>query len=229
MKKLIVLSLVAILAVSLIGTADAKKKKKKKKPPAPVSVDQTYYMRRDGCGSDDDNTRLSVEDAADVGCWAADAGLLYEAVDQLAGAGAPFNPEVLWEPYPTADGVLPVTLDTTKPITGEITFYGGSCVVDPACSPAGVSVGQATVRIRVNGLVGEEVTEIGMYEETFTATPGATHTVVLEVQPDSELAGKAFDSIEVAVFKGGIAYGPGGIEYEDPASFVVIPQIVQPQ
>lgn len=225
MKRLFVLVLSASLVVGLLGVAEAKKKKPRK--PVPVSVDQKYHLRRDACGTAADNTRLSLEDGPDSGCWASDAGIAYEVIQQAADAGVPFNPDVLWEPYPTTDGV-PATLDMAKNITGELYLYGGSCITGPACSPAGISAGEATYRVRFIGLIGEERTVIGTYEETFTATPGSDYTIKVDIKPDAAAAGIVYDAFSLEVFKGGNAYGPGGISYDEPASFLTIPVMKLP-
>src|SRR5687768_3422519 len=164
-------------------------------------------MRRDSCGADGgDNTRLSLMDGTDGACWAVDAGILYELIEQAAQNGAPFDSSILWEQYPAEDGV-PLTLDAAKPITGEIHLYGGDCVVDPACSPVGLSAGEATFRIRVIATIAGEEKEIGTYEETFTATPGETYTIKPEVKIDPALQGALVEAFRVDVFRGGTAYG----------------------
>ena len=228
MKKAIVIALTAALVGSAFAAAPAVAKKKKKKPkkPAVVQVDQKFFLRRDGCGTDADNTRLSLEDGADTGCWYVDAGILYELIAQAAANGAPFNPDVLWEPYP-ADSGVPLTLDASKPIGGEITFYGGQCVVDPVCSPVGISAGQATVRIRAIATIAGEDVELGTFEDSFTAVPGSTHTSKVEIAIDPALNGVSIEALRIEIFKGGAAYGPGGVEYDEPASFITVPAFVQ--
>ncbi|HET7482507.1 MAG TPA: hypothetical protein VFK89_06550 [Actinomycetota bacterium] len=221
MKKILVVALAATLVLGALAPAQAKKKKKHRKPTV-TSVDQKFFMRRDDCGGDADNTRLSLLDGPDTACWFVDAGIAYEAIDQAAGAGAPFDSSVLWEQYPAADGV-PLTLDTSRPITGEITLYGGDCVQDPACSPAGLTAGQATFRVRVIGTVAGEDKELGTFEDTFTSTPGSTHTSKVSIQVDPSFDKVTFEALRLEVFKGGEAYGPGGIEYDSPASFLAIP------
>ena len=228
MKKTIVIALIAALIGSAFAMAPAaaKKKKKKKKKVAIVQVDQKFFLRRDACGTDADNTRLSLQDGADAGCWFVDSGIAYEAIYQAAANGAPLTSDPLWEPYPAADGV-PLVLDAAKPLTGEVTFYGGSCVVDPACSPAGLAAGQATVRIRAIATIAGEDKELGTFEESFAITPGSTHTSEIEMEMDPSLQGVTLEGVRIEIFKGGAAYGPGGVEYDDPASFVTIPALVK--
>lgn len=231
MKKILIVGLsLALVAGALIAPADAKKKKKKKKPPvatAPVQVDQKFYLRRDACNTENDNTHLSLTDSTDQACWASDAGVLYSVIKQVDEAGGPFNSGVLWEPYPAADGV-PLTLDATKPITGEITLYGGQCLTTAACAPASVTAGEATVSYRLFGEINGEEVELGTYDDTFQTTPGENHTSNLEITVDPALDKAVVTALRFEVFKGGTAYGPGGIEYDDPASFLTIPALVTP-
>lgn len=225
MKRVVIAGLVLSLIAGAFAMPATAAKKKKKKKPTVTQVDQTYYMRRATCGADDDMTRLSTLDDADASCWYFDAGILYELIERAAQNGAPFNSSVLWEPYPAEDGV-PFVLDTAKPITGEITLYGGDCVQEPACSPAGIAAGQATFRVRFVATIAGEDKELGVYEDTFMATPGSTHTSQVELAVDPEFQGALLEGLRIEVFRGGIAYGPGGIEYEDPASFITVPTLV---
>lgn len=224
MKRVVIAGLILSLVAGAFA-APAVAGKKKKKKPAVVQVDQKYYMRRDACGSDaGDNTRLSVTDGTDTACWFTDAGLIYELLEQAAQNGAPYDSSILWEQYPAEDGV-PLVLDAAKPISGEIHLYGGDCVVDPACSPVGLSAGEATFRIRAVATIAGEDKELGMYEETFTATPGSTYTIKPEIKIDPALQGALVEGFRIDVFRGGAAYGPGGIEYDDPASFITVPTL----
>jgi hypothetical protein len=223
MKKALVLALVATLvAGALVAPATAKKKKGKK--PVVSQLDQRYYLRRDGCGSDNDNTRLSTTDGPDVGCWYSDSGILYDVVTELfAAAGEDID---LSEAYPAADG-LPLKLDATKPITGELVLYGGDCIDDPLpCSPIGITAGQARFEVKVYATIGGEEKEIGTFTDEFTATPGSTHTTKLSVPIDGALNGATVEAFRITVYRGGTAYGPGGISYDDPASFVSVPTLV---
>lgn len=223
-KRVVIAGLILSLVAGAFAAPAVAAKKKKKKKPAVVQVDQKYYMRRDACGTDADNPRLSLLDGPDGACWFSDAGILYELIATAAENGAPLDASILWEPYPAEDGV-PFVLDAAKPITGEITLYGGDCVIDPACSPVGLSAGEATFRIRVVATIAGEDKELGTHEETFTTTPGSTHTVKMEVKVDPELQGALVEDFRVEVFRGGTAYGPGGIEYDEPASFVTVPTL----
>ncbi|MEA2446947.1 MAG: hypothetical protein QOK47_584 [Actinomycetota bacterium] len=217
-RALAVTLVVGLIFGGIIGTAEAKKKKKPK-VSAPVQVDQKYFMRRDDCGNGDaDNTRLSTEDGTDSACWFTDAGVAYEVLWQANNEAG----EVLWQQFPAENGV-PLVLDATKAIGGEITLYGGDCVIDPACSPAGITAGQATFRVRAVATIAGEDKILGVFEDTFTAVPGSTHTSKVVIEIDDALNNAAVEGFRIDVFHGGEAYGPGGIEYDAPASFITVP------
>ena len=214
-RTLILLLIVGLVGGSIVGPAAAKKKKKK-----PKQTPVTYLLRRDGCNTDADNPHLSVVDGPDAACVWSDAGLLW---DVYSGAGLLDPSEV----YPATDGV-PFVLDATKPLTGEITLYGPQCVAGPACAPGPISAGNAVFTMDVIGEVGGEEKVLGTFEDQFTAVPGETHTSSVSIEIDPALDKLAFDALRIEVYHGGQAYGPGGIEYDDPASFIVVPTWAKP-
>lgn len=219
MRRMIVLALVVgLVGGSLAVPATAKKKKKKKL----VAVDQTYYLRRDACGTASDNPRLSIEDGTDGSCWAINWGAASDATGEAGDAGAPVG--AAWESYSAADGV-PFILDATQPITGEITLYGGSCATADACAPqGGLAAGNPTFKVIVFGETGGEEQELGQFEESFEVTPDSpTHTSSVSVDIDPSFNKQAFTAFRIEVVVGGQAVGPGGIEYDDPASFITVP------
>jgi hypothetical protein len=227
-KKLLVLVLMGGLLFGLLGPAEAKKRKKK--PPvvaAPVAIDQKFFLRRSACDSDPASTSLSLQDGEDVACWWQDAGVLYEAIETIFRPLVPEAADVVWQSFPAVDG-LPLTLDTTKPVTGEMTVYSGTCIEDPVCGPVGLTAGQATLKVVLLGTTGGTETELGSFEESFLMTPGSTHTSKIEIALDPSLHQTALESFRLKVFHGGLSYGPGAIEYEDPASFLMMPSFVTP-
>lgn len=222
MRKLITLAVVGLLALCLVGPATAKKKPKKPKAPkAPVvvPVDQKFFMRRDACATDADNPRLSLEDGPDGACSWDDAGVLYEV---LRESGLLDTTTV----FPAENG-MPLTLDASKHITGEITLYHApTCVVAGACSPTGTNVGQAHFTARVIATIAGEDVELGLVDEEFTTTPGEPHLVKVDLAIDPALNGAILEGFRLETFHGGQALGPGGISYDDPASFVTVPSLV---
>lgn len=227
MKRFLVLGLVAALVMGFMGPADAKKKKKKKPPAvtAPASVDQKFYLRRSACDAEPASTSLSLKDGEDVACWWSDAGILYEALETAFRPIVPEAADVVWQSYPAVDG-LPLTIDASRPVTGEITLYNGSCIEDPVCSPVSLTAGQAKLKVVLLGTTGGTESELGSFEESFIITPGSTHTSKIEIKLDPSVNGTVLETFRVKIFHGGAAYGPGGIEYEAPASFMMMPSFV---
>lgn len=221
MKKLITLALVGLLALCLVGPATAAKKKPKKKPKVPVvaSVDQKFFLRRDACASDADNTRLSLEDGPDGACSWDDGGALHEVYRESGLV----DPTTIF----AAENGLPLTLDASKHVTGEITLYHDvTCIVAGACTPTPINVGEAHFTARVVATVGGEDKEIGVVDEEFTTTPGATHVVKIDLAIDPALNGVTIDGFRLETFHGGQSIGPAGISYDDPASFLMVPALV---
>lgn len=220
MRKLITLALVGLLAFCLIGPATAKKKKPRKPTtPVVVQVDQKFYLRRDACATDADNPRLSLEDGEDGACSWDDAGALHE-VYRESGLIDPTNV------FPAENG-MPLTLDASKHITGELTLYHApTCIVAGACAPTGMNAGQAHFTARVVATIAGEDKELGVVDEQFTTTPGEPHLVKVDLAIDPSLNGVAIEGLRLEAFHGGEATGPGGISYDDPASFLTVPALV---
>jgi hypothetical protein len=210
MKKLIVVGLVAGLVAGSLAAPAAAKKKKKPKPAAPVSVDQKFFLRQDSDSCQTPHTFLSTTDGTDLSCFYTDAGVMYEAVNQVA--------PVTTADFAAEDGV-PFVFDTTKKITGEITIHGGDAGAGP------VSAGQARFDVVVVAEVGGELKEIGAVSETWTTTPGDVHVVKLDMTIDPSLAGQTVDTFQIATTLRGASIGPHTIELDAPPSFVVVPTL----
>jgi len=218
MRKLLVLGLVAGLIFNLMGPVQAGKKKKKKKKP--VAVEQQFFLHDNAC--DEENT-LSLQDGPDNSCWYVDTGPAYTAFEQ---AGL-LTREDLGQSWSAIEAV-PLTLDTSKPITGEISTSSGKCLVDGApCSPAGLGAGQATLEVYIFGEKDGEEIELGTFAEDFVIAPGDVHTSTIEIEIDAALEKAQLATLRVLTFLHGAAVGHGVIELEDPASFVTIPSFVK--
>lgn len=217
MKRFVVLGLTAALVVGLMGPADAKKKKPKPpKTTVPVSVDQKYFLRSD---NDCDGPRaLSITDGVDGECHFFDSGVIYEA---LTEAGL-LTVEDLAHEWVAADG-LPLALDATRPITGEISTSSLACATADVCSPAGVGAGSAKLVVVVLAEIAGEEKELGRFEESFQVVPGGAHTSKVSVQPDAALNLSQVTAFRILTWLHGAAVGHGQIELDDPASFVTVP------
>src|SRR5213595_3465256 len=76
----------------------------------------TFYLRRDGCGTSNDNPHLSVTSGTDGGDG---CGLLFNAVVGLGGDAD----QGAFIDFPATDG-LPLALDASRAITGVIDLQG---------------------------------------------------------------------------------------------------------
>ncbi|HEX2295404.1 MAG TPA: hypothetical protein VHN37_08860 [Actinomycetota bacterium] len=228
-RKPVVAGLSLMLVAGLvIAPATAKPKKKKPKPPpAPVAVDLKYFLASNGCpptgttarDADEFLTLTDTEDA--IECNHTAAGIrndIQTMTPQYTREG-----QSRW--WDTIDGV-PLVLDTSKRITGEIFTAGTSCAAAGVCSPTPLSAGEQVFEITVIGETGGEEVEIGTYTETFTVGPGVTHAVKVDVAIDQAHAGKVFDSITMITYQRGNSVGHGVIKSNAPtSSYIVVPTL----
>lgn len=216
MKRFVALALVVGLVGGYMGATDALAKKKKLVPK-----DVKFFLRDDNVC--EDPNFLSIEDGEDQGCWQSDSFLNEVFIDN---AGL-FGPELVAQSFETRDGV-PLTLDATKAVTGEISTYSGSCIdASIPCSPVGVGAGQATIDITLTATVGGTETLLGEQSETFTVVPGGPNTFDLDIELDDALNKKKFDSLKLMIYPHGVALFHSGVEMENPASFITVPTLAK--
>ena len=221
MKRLLALVLVLGLVGGYMGTTGAMAKKKKKKL---VPVEAKFFLRDDnGC---DDPNYLSKEDGEDLGCWQSDSALNEALINQAAL----FEKSLVAQVFQTRDGV-PLVLDATKPLSGEIYTYSGSCF-DPGtgvvpCAPTGVGAGQASIDITVTGTSGGNEVVLGEHTETFAVTPGDPHKTSVSFELDDALNKKKFDSLTLTFYPHGAALFHSGVEMDNPASFISVPSLAK--
>lgn len=232
MKKVLVLMVVGgLLFGGVLAPAQAKKKKK----PAIVHVDQKFYLRSTGCPASSDNSDfLSVTDAdEEVQCFFTGSGIRNEIGDQTGTVGAQGNNAVsdratatrVWD---TTDGI-PIVLDASKPITGQIWTSGGACPVGGVpCSPAGLGIGETTADVAVVGFVGDTEVVIGELADTYQVQPGTVHEIKIEIKIDPALNGTTFDKIELRTWQHGAAVGHGVVNTNaDTSSFISVPALAK--
>lgn len=223
MKRAFAVSLmVAVVATSLLGPAEAAKKKKPKKPPAPapVQVDATYFLRRDGETCEDASLFLSLVDAEDVdpgscGNWT--MGILAPALTAAEQQATPLH-------YATreADGV-PVTLDATKDITGLIGVKSTTSIpFANVATPVRWGLGQTTLNVELLGTLadGTEKT-IGSTTVDYDVTPGDAaqlYEVEFSMKPDAALDKTAFTKLTLRLLNSGNSIGHGYYTTDNPAS-----------
>ena len=219
MKKALIAGLVmGLVAGSLYAPAAAGKKKRK--PPALVQVDQKMFLGAAGdCGTVERS--LSVADGQDLECWYVRAGAIHDAGESVpAPAGA--DP---WAQWVAADG-LPIKLDAAKRITGEISTAGVcGLLTNVDCLPAGISLGQVKLSVKVTGVAGGQEKTLGEFAEEFTATPGGPHTTAVDVALDPALQGLEFTELSLWTRIGGASAGHGVYKLVDPSSFITIPTL----
>lgn len=220
MKRLIaVVVLGGLLGGIGFAPATAKKKPKPKRKPKIVAKDVNYYLRRADCGGDDDAISLSIVDGPDggSGCGSAFAGAPNELLIQSGDSPSSY----IW---PAVDGI-PLTLNTAKDVTGEITVqsFSGSPTL-PA--PPYTSAGQATLVVNLTGTAaGEsEPKAIGTASNTYIVTPDTgSYTTEFTITPDKALEKAVFTELQLETYVRGATALHGFFELDDPASFITIP------
>jgi hypothetical protein len=216
-KTIAVLAAVGLIAGAFAGTADAAKKKKKPKPkpPALVQMDQQMFLRGDACTVD--ARALSIVDNPDAECIYTRAGIVYDAIPESAPAPVGANP---WQTWPAIDGI-PLKLDTSKPITGEIYLSGLFPLVGDY---PGISAGQVRLTVQLVGESGGEEKLLGEYVEEWVAKPGdPPHAAMVSITPDAALEGAEFTTLTLRTRVGGASVGNGLYKLDDPSSFIKVP------
>lgn len=220
MKRIIAIALLGGLLGGLAYAPATAAKKKPKKPKAKiVAKDVSYYLRRNGCGTAEDVTSLSVENGTDegTGCGSRLGG----APNVILGPAGQPQGQYVWA---ATDGV-PFTLNATKDITGSITLRS-SRVQSPNENPMGA--GEATLQVTLTGTSGDEVVTLGSGENTYSLAPGdGPVTSEFTFTPDAALNKAAFTSLELTTVVTGPVVFHGYYELEDPASHFTIPTLVK--
>jgi hypothetical protein len=215
MKRAFVVSLaVAVVATSLLGPAQAAKKKKPKKPPAPapVQVDATYFLRRDGedC-ADPAAVFLSLVDAEDI-----DSG---SCGNSNYGLREPLGADPMAYPTRVGDGV-PVTLDATKDVTGLIGVKSQS-----AQGAARWGIGQTTLNVELVGTTADGEKTIGTATVDYDVMPGdmaQVYEVEFAMKPDAALDKMTFTSLTLRLHNSGNSLHHGFYTTDNPASYFKI-------
>ncbi|HVM11556.1 MAG TPA: hypothetical protein VM638_03645 [Actinomycetota bacterium] len=150
----------------------------------PQQSNARFFLRRAGCGTANDNQRLSRTSGTD------NSGCAYTAsitpLNELDGGS-------LADSYPAADGV-PLTLDATKPISGVIQVSSYQPGVN-----AGVGMTRIDITLRGSERAGGE-TQIGTTSVSYTVLPGqAPVRSSWSFQPVASLDKKDFTSLELSV------------------------------
>ena len=152
---------------------------------APTTTGDTkFYLRRDGCGTSNDNPRLSVTAGTDGGDG---CGLIVNAV---AGAGGEAD-QGSFVDFPAGDG-MPLPLDTHSPISGVISL-------------SGAQVGLAEVDVTLEALINGEAVTLGKTTGSAVLDPTGDHTPVpFTIQPSSTLDGSDLQALDLRI----LVHGP---------------------
>jgi hypothetical protein len=127
----------------------------------PAAQTTRFYLRRDGCGTANDNPHLSVTSGTDGGDG---CGLV---LTSFVGAGGTVDQGASVD-YPTTDG-MPLTLDAGRTVTGTIDLESFG-ITDPLAA----GTGELTVTVDLEALYQGNGVEIGSDSETVLVTPNQT-------------------------------------------------------
>ncbi len=172
---------------------------------APATPGSTrFYLRRDGCGTSNDNPHLSVTSGTDGGDG---CGLIVNAV---VGAGGDVDQGAFID-FPASDG-MPLALDGTRAISGQISLTGAQ-------------VGVAYVDVSLEALVGGQAVDIGSTTSSAVLDPtGSSTPVPFTISPNVALDGSDLQALDLRVHIHGPNVNSGfmalsGASYVDMPSY----------
>jgi len=138
-----------------------------------------FYLRRDGCGTSNDNPHLSTGSGTDGGDG---CGLI---VNSVVGLGGDADQGAFID-FPATDG-LPLALDTSREITGVIDLQG-------------LGIGLAEVDVTMEALVNGQGVAVGSDTESALLDPTlADNPVAFTMQPDTTLGGADLQGVDLRV------------------------------
>lgn len=138
------------------------------------------YLRRDGCGTSNDNPHLSLASGTDGGDG---CGLLFNAV---VGAGGDLV-QTAFVDFPASDG-MPLAFDATRAVSGVISLTGAQ-------------VGLAQVDVSLEALVNGQPAEIGAENNASAVLDptGNDTPVPFSITPNVALAGADLQALDLRV------------------------------
>lgn len=202
MKRAIAVALaLGLLAGAMAAPAEAGKKKKKKL----VASEAKFFMHwdDDGAGGCGGAVHMDLEDKEDPGSGC--EFIAQPANEVLIAAG-----QGLSRDWPASAG-LPLILDATRPIVGEISIRG--------------LAGRGSVDVVLTGLVDDESVELGTASAPFqVVASGQTGAAIakFEITPDAALNQKTLTSLNLNTTVRGATVATY-IELDNPPSFVTVP------
>ena len=170
---------------------------------APTTAsDSEFFLRRDGCGSANDNPHLSVASGTDAGDG---CGLVINSVTGLGGT----VDQAAFVDFPATDG-MPVAFDSSRNVTGVIDLEGNVA-------------GAVQVDVTMEALAGGQGVTIGSDSVTVLADPTQGDTPVdFTIAPNAALAGADLQGVDLRVHIQGPAIDDGFIGLSGK-SFVHLP------
>jgi hypothetical protein len=146
---------------------------------APATPGTTpFYLRRDGCGTSNDNPHLSLTFGADAGDG---CGLIVNAVGPVGDVD-----QAAFIDFPASDG-MPLSLDGTRAIDGQISLTGAQ-------------VGLAEVDVMLSALINGQAVTIGTGNGSAVLDPtGSTTPVPFTIPASSSLDGADVQALDLRV------------------------------
>lgn len=161
-----------------------------------------FFLRRDGCGTSNDNPHLSTTSGTDAGDG---CGLILDQVGLVGDAA----PQAVFTDYPASDG-MPLPYDGTQAINGQVSLTGAQ-------------VGLAEVDVDLQALVGGNAVDIGSATASALLDPtGASTPVPFSIPANVSLDGSDIQALDLRV----TIHGPNvysGFVALSGASFVNLP------
>ena len=162
----------------------------------------TFYLRRDGCGTSNDNPHLSTTSGTDGGDG---CGLIFNAV---AGPGGDVDQGAFID-FPATDG-MPLAFDATRATTGQIALTGAQ-------------VGLATVDVTLEALVHGQAVTLGSDSESAVLDPTGNDTPIpFTIRPSATLDGSDLQALDLRVHVHG-PYVYSGFVSLNGSSYVDLP------
>ena len=150
-----------------------------------------FFLRRDGCGTSNDNPHLSVATGTDAGDG---CGLI---INSVVGVGGDAD-QAAFIDFPSSDGV-PLAFDTGLAVSGVIDL-------------SGTAAGAAEVDVSMEALVGGQGASVGSATETVVLDPTLSdNPVPFTIQPAASLAGADVQGLDLRVHVHGPSIDAGYI------------------
>jgi hypothetical protein len=165
-----------------------------------------FYVRRDGCGTSNDNPHLSISTGTDAGSG---CGSL---INGVVGAGGDVDAGAFVD-YPSTDG-MPLALDSSRNVTGTFDIQG---FIGPA------QAGLMEADVSMEALVGGEGVPIGSVTEMVVLDPTASDNLItFTITPSAALDQTDLSGIDLRLHLHG-PYAFSGFVATNGASFVNVP------